>query len=286
MSRQTIPSVEEGNVYIFPIVATILIGLFFKWLWVIDVPNGTAVIVKRFGRYHKTITSQGYDFVIWPLFSAHKVSWPQVDAAGQTKDVTSVFVQTTRRAFVTSKVLTKDRVQVSATLMLRYKIKDLRVAVFEVENLSVEISNLLSSLARDTILLHDAVNITSSAAEICSRVFSELKSLMKNTLLECVVLDDLQMSSLHCPQEFLEGLAQLQLAKKQEAARVAAEDALQQHRLKATPNMLCQIAEERAKTYAEQYKILADGGVPSSDIVAIFTELVKNRYPVDSKKTL
>jgi hypothetical protein len=173
--------------------------------------------------------------------------------------------------------------------------------------LSVEISNLLSSLARDTILLHDAVNITSSAAEICSRVFSELKSLMKNTLLECVVLDDLQMSSLHCPQEFLEGLAQLQLAKKQEAARVAAEDALQQHRLKATPNMLCQIAEEnkvevakqellfvlerrlaqeRAKTYAEQYKILADGGVPSSDIVAIFTELVKNRYPVDSKKTL
>jgi hypothetical protein len=46
------------------------------------------------------------------------------------------------------------------------------------------------------------------------------------------------------------------------------------------------LAQERAKTYAEQYKILADGGVPSSDIVAIFTELVKNRYPVDSKKTL
>jgi regulator of protease activity HflC (stomatin/prohibitin superfamily) len=229
-------------------------GMFLKWLWVIDVPAGTVVLVKRFGRYYTTITTEGFHALFWPLFTVHKVAWTQLDPNGDAIVSNPKFIPTTNRAGVMIQSVTKDSIQVRASLCLVYRILDMRVAVFDVAECPREISELLVEHARNAIMTFEAVDLSLRRNELTGKVLDLMKKSVKNTSLECVSFEQIHVRDITCPQGFFETLSQIQLAKKEDASAAARDDAKQALRLKATPNQMAEIEERHKVDLLRQQK--------------------------------
>lgn len=132
----------------------ILLGLFLlKSIYLVQ--QAEAVIIERFGKYHRTL-SAGIHFVIPFMDAARTVSWTyfKEEARRYYRYIKTLSVIDLRESvydFPKQNVITKDNVTMEISALLYYQVTDPKRAVYEVSNLPEAIEKLTHSTLRNVI---------------------------------------------------------------------------------------------------------------------------------------
>jgi len=154
-------------------VVVILVVVFAARGFVI-VPQATAIVIQRLGRYNRTLHS-GIN-IIWPIVEKKKeVTWTtteetpsdgtrMVTSADGTEEAVPILTSTIKRAtfteidlrekvydFPSQGVITKDNVVLRINGLLYYQITDPSRAVYEIEDLTRAIEKLAQTTLRNVV---------------------------------------------------------------------------------------------------------------------------------------
>lgn len=132
----------------------VLLGLFLlKSIYLVQ--QAEAVIIERFGKYHRTLGA-GIHFVVPFMDAARAVSWTyfREEARRYYRYLRTLTVIDLREAvydFPKQNVITKDNVTMEISALLYYQVTDPKRAVYEVSNLPEAIEKLTHSTLRNVI---------------------------------------------------------------------------------------------------------------------------------------
>uniref|UniRef100_A0A6B2LBB5 Band 7 domain-containing protein n=1 Tax=Arcella intermedia TaxID=1963864 RepID=A0A6B2LBB5_9EUKA len=126
---------------------------------VIIVNDGTVVIIERLGRYHRTLPP-GLHFLIRFLHNERTVQWSATEFKNGSKYFhlfRSSVIPTAPETFDIPpiQVFTKDLMQVSVDLVVRYQIKDVKKAAYNTKDLFQILQNAI-----ETSLMNAAACVT------------------------------------------------------------------------------------------------------------------------------
>lgn len=139
---------------IFFAALIILLGLFLlKSIYLVQ--QAEAIIIERFGKYHRTLGA-GIHFVVPFMDAARSVSWTyfKEEARRYYRYIRNLSVIDLREAvydFPKQNVITKDNVTMEISALLYYQVTDPKRAVYEVSNLPEAIEKLTHSTLRNLI---------------------------------------------------------------------------------------------------------------------------------------
>ena len=131
-----------------------LLGLFLlKSIYLVQ--QAEAVVIERFGKYHRTLGA-GIHFVVPFMDAARVVSWTYFKEEGHRyyRYIRNLSVIDLREAvydFPKQNVITKDNVTMEISALLYYQVTDPKRAVYEVSNLPEAIEKLTHSTLRNVI---------------------------------------------------------------------------------------------------------------------------------------
>ncbi|MBY0110331.1 MAG: SPFH/Band 7/PHB domain protein [Candidatus Babeliaceae bacterium] len=132
----------------------VLLGLFLlKSIYLVQ--QAEAVVIERFGKYHRTLGA-GIHFVVPFMDAARVVSWTyfKEEARRYYRYIRNLSVIDLREAvydFPKQNVITKDNVTMEISALLYYQVTDPKRAVYEVSNLPEAIEKLTHSTLRNVI---------------------------------------------------------------------------------------------------------------------------------------
>lgn len=132
----------------------VVLGLFLlKSIYLVQ--QAEAVIIERFGKYHRTLGA-GIHFVVPFMDAARSVSWTyfKEEARRYYRYLRTLTVIDLREAvydFPKQNVITKDNVTMEINALLYYQVTDPKRAVYEVSNLPEAIEKLTHSTLRNVI---------------------------------------------------------------------------------------------------------------------------------------
>ncbi len=135
------------------VVAVLVVVLLVRTVRV--VPQATAGVVERFGRYHRTL-SAGYNIVV-----------PFVDRLRPLIDLREQVV-----SFPPQSVSTSDHLVVSIDTVMYYRVTDAKAATYEVANFITAIEQLTVTRLRDVVGRMDLDRALGAREEITSAIHS------------------------------------------------------------------------------------------------------------------
>jgi regulator of protease activity HflC (stomatin/prohibitin superfamily) len=138
------------------IIVLLFFAVFFLLKAVYMVRQAEAIIVERFGKYHRTLRP-GLRVIIPFLDAPRRVVWTYVrEVDGRryyryTQVVTRIDLRESVYDFPKQNVITKDNVTMEINALLYYQITDPKAAVYEVNNLPQAIEKLTQTTLRNVV---------------------------------------------------------------------------------------------------------------------------------------
>jgi regulator of protease activity HflC (stomatin/prohibitin superfamily) len=124
----------------------VIVGIIYWSTGVYIVHQAEAIVVERFGKFHK-IMSSGINFVVPFVDRPKNFTWRMtgISASGHLEDTTTSSFRIDLREsvfnFMPQDVFTRDTVLVSVNALMFYRIVDVRKAVYEVDDLCQSLAN-------------------------------------------------------------------------------------------------------------------------------------------------
>lgn len=116
--------------------------------------NGIAIVIERFGKYHRTLTS-GLSFVVPFIDKPRCFTWTRtyLDREGVMKDESTSDYRVDLREcvfnFLPQEVYTKDTILLDVSSIMYYSIVDVKKAVYEVDDLQSAIVNVAQTQLKE-----------------------------------------------------------------------------------------------------------------------------------------
>ena len=113
-----------------------------------------AIVIERFGRYHKTLSS-GLSFVVPFIDQPHRFTWTRtyIDPSGEIcNESTNDFRVDLRENvfnFLRQEVYTKDTILLNVNSIMYYRIVDAKKAIYEVDDLQSAIVNVAQTQLKE-----------------------------------------------------------------------------------------------------------------------------------------
>lgn len=120
------------------------------------VSEGEAVVIERFGLFHRLLTA-GVNFVVPMIDTPKRILWQVTGetASGKltrsTLYIDKIDTRETLYDFPEQKVITKDNIAIKVDALLYYKVVDVKAAVYCVSNLPNAIEKLAQTTLRNVI---------------------------------------------------------------------------------------------------------------------------------------
>ena len=164
------------------------------------VTEGNEAIVERLGKYHKKL-NPGLNYIV-----------PFLDRIA-VEDTTREQVLDTEP----QQAITKDNIPVEVDAVVYWRVKDLRDAYYNVEDVEVAISNLVKTTMRSQIGELELDQTYSSRAQINQHLLEELADAARGWGVEVIRVEVQQITP---PAEVLESLAKARAAESEKQAAI------------------------------------------------------------------
>lgn len=283
---------------LFSIPAFIMIaafGFFCKWLWVVEVPHEHLALVKRFGRYHRTLDKTGWHLILWPVESLHWVDW-MIPSAAPSEEGTRVkskvkFIPKSNRFVKSMQLSTSDNVTLLVTFTVTFHILEAEVAVlvFATEQ---ELIRALEGAALQSLAAVECAKVSTWRMQAGGEIASKMIKHFSKTFAECFALHGVWVIDVSFPAGFIETQNKLQLLKAETAEREKERlskvksiestiSEVEEHHKVALARLVKRVELERnyvletTRTFIDQRALLAQARVPQ-DVIDMYC-----RAPLD-----
>jgi len=236
------------------------------WYGVFVVEQGTAVLVERMGKYHRTY-KEGLHFLVPFVDVMRPVIWRETEAQGTGAYVTKQEMRTRIDLrehvldFPLQSVVTRDNVEIQVHPMILYRLTDPMRVAYEVYDLSHAVEKLVQTTLRSIIGDMGLDDTLASREEINKMLTSKIKATFLNW--GCM-LTRMELLEIQPTQSVVAAMHQQLAAERiRRAAIVSAEGYRQQVKTTAEGEMTSMIAQSKGEMEVTiiRAKALADAKV-------------------------
>lgn len=235
------------------VIAVLVIVLLARTIRV--VPQSTAGIVERFGRYHRTLSS------------GHNVVVPLIDRLRPLVDLREQVI-----SFPPQPVTTSDNLVVSIDTVMYYLVVDAKAATYEVANFITAIEQLTVTRLRDVIGRMDLDHALTSREEINGQIREAIDEKAKTWGLQ---VKHVEVKSIDPPSSIQEAMEKETRADRDKRAAISAADGEKQSAIRSAEGEK-QAAILRAQGDAESQAIRARG---QSEAISTLVQAIHQENP-------
>lgn len=252
-------------------VLLVLLAIYFA-LFTIVVEQGTAVIIERWGNYHRTCEG-GWVFLIPFVDSPRYIVWRSIETKIVQRDQSTNYIEEytykidCRQNLLDlplQSIITRDNVEIFVHPMMRYQICDPCRVAYETVDLMLCVERLVQTTLRSVIGDMGLDDTLASRAEIEKLVTNKISKICQDWGLAIKGVDLLEIEP---TASILDAMyQQIKAERYRRTEKVTAEGIAEQTRLTAEGS--CQVMKANAIGEAESQKLISKGTADARYIVA------------------
>ncbi|MDZ7704754.1 MAG: stomatin-like protein [Trueperaceae bacterium] len=251
-----------SGLLVFLLVSFLMLGVFV-------VKQAETVLIERFGRYRKTLSS-GVNVLVPLIDQPREMLWRRKDPA-TNKFVTVMTSRIDLReqvySFTKQSVITKDNVNTGIDAVLYFRVVDPKKAIYEIENLPDALSTLTQTNLRNVIGELDLDETLVSRDKINTRLRQILNEAAEKW---GVQVNRIELQNISPPQEIQEALEQqIRADRESKATLIRAEARKKSKILDSEGDSQARLSTARAEADAITMLREASGHDPSRYLINV-----------------